>query len=97
MFMCAGPIATGNVMSNPQRFVYILNSTSDTRRYYTGLTRNVRARLAEHNAGRCRHTGRWTPWRVIVVVAFASEARAIQFERYLKSGSGCAFAARHFR
>jgi hypothetical protein len=34
---------------------------------------------------------------VIVVVAFASEKRALEFERYLKSGSGCAFAARHFR
>jgi hypothetical protein len=42
-------------------------------------------------------TRRWTPWRVIVVVAFAGEKRALEFERYLKSGSGCAFAARHFR
>jgi putative endonuclease len=52
---------------------------------------------AAHNAGRCAHTSRWTPWRVIVVVAFSSETRALEFERYLKSGSGCAFAARHFR
>jgi hypothetical protein len=34
---------------------------------------------------------------VIVVVAFASEVPALDFERYLKSGSGRAFAARHFR
>jgi hypothetical protein len=34
---------------------------------------------------------------VIVVVAFANERRAIDFEKYLKSGSGCAFAVRHFR
>jgi len=84
-------------MANPQRFVYVLNSTSDPTRYYTGLTSNVRARLAEHNNGSCLHTSRWTPWRVIVVVAFASEDRAMAFERYLKSGSGCAFAGRHFR
>jgi putative endonuclease len=53
--------------------------------------------LSAHNDGRCPHTSRWRPWRVIVVVAFASEERAFDFERYLKSGSGCAFAARHFR
>jgi predicted GIY-YIG superfamily endonuclease len=57
----------------------------------------VRLRVAEHNQGGCRHTHRWIPWRVIVVVAFADERRALDFERYLKSGSGCAFAARHFR
>src|SRR5688572_28498804 len=44
--------------------------------YYTGITANVRRRLAEHNAGGCRHTSRWRPWRIVVVVAFASETRA---------------------
>ena len=80
-----------------KRFVYILNSHSDPTRYYTGTTGDVGARLAAHNAGRCPHTSRCRPWRVVVVVAFASEARALDFERYLKSGSGCAFAARPFR
>jgi len=84
-------------MPGQQRFVYVLNSISNPTRYYTGVTSNVRARLTEHNEGRCPHTSRWTPWRVIVVVAFASETRAFEFERYLKSGSGAAFAARHFR
>ncbi|HWK31357.1 MAG TPA: GIY-YIG nuclease family protein [Terriglobales bacterium] len=84
-------------MASPQRYVYILNSASDSTRYYTGITSNIRVRLAEHNRGVCRHTSRWVPWKVIVVVAFASERRALEFERYLKSGSGGAFAARHFR
>jgi len=74
-----------------------LNSTTDPARYYTGITSNVRVRLAEHNRGGCLHTRRWTPCRVIVVVAFASGERALDFKRYLKTGSGCAFAARHFR
>ena len=81
----------------PADFIYILNSTADPDQYYTGITENVRVRLAEHNRGGCRHTRRWTPWRVIVVVAFASEKPALDFERYLKTGSGCAFATRHFR
>ena len=54
-------------MAKPKRFVYVLNSESDPGRYYSGVTSNVRARLAAHNEGRCPHTSRWTPWRVIVV------------------------------
>ena len=80
-----------------KRFVYILNSHSDPTRYYTGIAGNVRRRLEEHNAGGCRHTHRWRLWRVVVVIVFASEERALDFERYLKTGSGCAFATRHFR
>ena len=84
-------------MARGKRFVYVLHSTIDSNRYYTGLTSNVRARLTAHNEGRCEHTATGRPWRVIVVLAFASEQRAIEFERYLKSGSGSAFAGRHFR
>jgi len=84
-------------MAPPRRFVYILQSARDATRYYTGLTSNVRLRLAEHNGGTSRHTANGRPWKVIVVVAFASQRRAIEFEKYLKSGSGCAFAIRHFR
>ena len=40
--------------------------------------------------------GSWTPER-FVILEFADEPRAVAFERYLKSGAGCAFAARHFR
>jgi hypothetical protein len=32
-----------------------------------------------------------------VLVEFADERRALAFERYLKSGSGVAFAKRHLR
>jgi len=96
-FLGARLLAVRPRLTKAKRFVYILNSTSDPARYYTGVTANVRMRLAEHNAGRCPHTNRWTPWQAIVVVAFSNENRALEFERYLKSGSGCAFAARHFR
>jgi hypothetical protein len=45
-----------------------------------------------HNRGQCTHTARYRPWTVDVVVKFADEARAVAFEKYLKSGSGCEFA-----
>ena len=84
-------------MSSTRRTVYILRSVTDPRQYYTGVTSNVRDRLEAHNAGRCRHTSNFRPWRTDVVIMFSDEARAVAFERYLKSGSGCAFASRHFR
>jgi predicted GIY-YIG superfamily endonuclease len=80
-----------------RRFVYVLKSDSNPDRFYTGLTSNVAARLAAHNAGRCPHTATGRPWTIDVVVEFANEERAVRFEQYLKSGSGCAFANRHVR
>lgn len=84
-------------MADPKRVVYILRSQSDPARYYTGVTGDLRARLDDHNAGRCPHTAKARPWAVDVIVKFTDERRALAFERYLKSGSGVAFANRHFR
>ena len=80
----------------PKRFVYVLQSTSEHQRHYVGLTSDVRARVNAHNAGQCHHTARHRPWQLHVVIEFSDETRAIYFERYLKSGSGRAFAKRHF-
>jgi predicted GIY-YIG superfamily endonuclease len=84
-------------MPGDQRYVYVLRSDRDNTRYYTGSSHDVVSRLEDHNAGRCSHTSRYLPWRIDVVIEFADEARAIAFERYLKSGSGGAFAKRHLR
>jgi predicted GIY-YIG superfamily endonuclease len=83
-------------MSEPKRFVYVLVSTVDPRRHYVGLTSNVVTRLAVHNSGGSQHTARDRPWKVIVSLEFAEEQSAVQFEKYMKSGSGRAFAKRHF-
>ena len=80
-----------------QWFVYILKSTETPPRYYTGHTFDVARRIAEHNAGSCIHTAKFRPWSVDVVIAFSDERRAVALERYLKSGSGVAFAQRHLR
>jgi hypothetical protein len=39
----------------------------------------------------------YPPWAVDVIVKFADEARALKFEKYLKSGSGVEFARRYLR
>ena len=80
-----------------KRFVYVLRNAAAPPRYYTGLTSEARRRLAEHNAGDCTHTAKYRPWSLDVVVEFSDERRAVDFERYLKSGSGVAFSNRHLR
>ena len=84
-------------MGLPKCIVYVLKSETDQARYYTGLTSNLAARLDAHNSGKCLHTASGKPWIVDVVVEFSDERRALAFERSLKSGSGGAFAKRHFR
>jgi predicted GIY-YIG superfamily endonuclease len=79
-----------------KRIVYILRSAVDPRRHYVGLTNDIAARLQWHNDGPCGHTVRYRPWSVVVAMEFATEAAALRFEKYLKSGSGRAFAKRHF-
>jgi putative endonuclease len=84
-------------MTNPKRTVYVLRSVSNRTRYYTGLTSDWRARLNAHNSGKCPHTASGRPWIIDVVAEFTDGRRAMAFERYLKSGSGVAFAKRHLR
>ena len=79
-----------------KRFVYVLRNASAEARYYIGLTSGVHSRLAIHNSGGCPHTRSGRPWTLHVAVEFSDEATAVRFERYLKSGSGRAFAKRHF-
>ena len=79
-----------------QRFVYILRSERDPARHYVGRSSNVDDRLQWHNHGPSGQTIQHRPWRVLVTVEFADGRTAEHFERYLKSGSGRAFAKRHF-
>jgi predicted GIY-YIG superfamily endonuclease len=61
-----------------------------------GITSDVGKRLDVHNSGGSQHTSQHRPWRLIVSLEFAAEASAAAFEKYLKTGSGRAFAKRHF-
>ena len=69
-------------------YVYILQSEANPARFYTGFTDDLRARFKNHNSGRVRHTAKWKPWRVKTYVAFSDCARAVEFEKYLKTASG---------
>ena len=73
-------------------YVYILRSDMDLRHFYIGFTEDLHSRLANHNAGKVRHTAKYRPWRLKTYIAFSDRAAAREFERYLKSASGRAFA-----
>ena len=77
-------------------FVYILESLNTPTRYYVGMTIDPERRLDEHNSGKSAHTNKHKPWQMAVCIGFVDKAKAIEFERYLKSGFARAFAKRHF-
>ena len=93
-----GPIRASAISMHDidKRIVYIIRSDVDPSRHYVGITSDLRARLERHNHGPCGHTVSYRPWSVVVSLAFPSEKDAVRFEKYLKSGSGRAFATRHF-
>jgi len=77
-------------------YVYVLQSETNPEAHYIGLTNDTARRLNEHNSGTSVHTNKFRPWKLVVTIGFADPAKANQFEDYLKSGSGRAFAKRHF-
>ncbi|MFZ5616820.1 MAG: GIY-YIG nuclease family protein [Pseudomonadota bacterium] len=77
-------------------YVYILESLGDPGRFYEGVTKDLKSRLADHNAGEVFHTAKYKPWKIKNYFAFSDPVKAHAFERYLKSGSGRAFAKRRF-
>ena len=73
------------------KYVYILQSTN-AEHFYVGITDDLRSRLTKHNAGEVLHTSKYKPWQLKTYIAFRNEKQAFNFEKYLKSPSGRAFA-----
>lgn len=73
-------------------FVYHIQSQLYPEKFYVGFTTDLNKRIAEHNSGKSTHTNKYLPWKIVSYTAFVDKARAEQFELYLKSASGRAFA-----
>ena len=73
-------------------YVYLIESVSRQGERYLGMTTDLKERLQEHNAGKSSHASKFKPWKLTTYIAFTDQAKAEAFERYLKSGSGHAFA-----
>jgi predicted GIY-YIG superfamily endonuclease len=74
--------------------VYILRCADNTT--YTGCTSNLDQRLHAHNNGEVAYTSTRLPIKLVTYIAFDNKYNAYNFERYLKSGSGKAFAQKRF-
>lgn len=77
-------------------YVYLLRSLSNSDQTYVGYTENLNRRFAAHNSGESVHTAAYKPWEMVAYFSFKDKQKALFFEKYLKSGSGRAFAAKRF-
>lgn len=77
-------------------FVYLIRSKINSEKTYIGFTSNLEQRLQEHNSGKSFHTTDFSPWHLVAYCYFDDKLKAMKFEKYLKSGSGYAFAHRRF-
>ena len=78
-------------------YTYILESEKYPGKRYIGQSADLKQRLLNHNAGKSSHTSKFRPRKLKMYFAFEELKTAQHFEKYLKSGSGHAFANRHFR
>ena len=75
-------------------YVYILKCSDGT--FYTGCTSNLDERLRRHNKKYIHYTSSRLPVNLIFYSFFTDKYKAYSFEKYLKSGSGKAFAKKRF-
>lgn len=75
-------------------YVYLLRPLKNTSKTYVGFTTDFEQRVKAHNSGESVHTQKYMPWKLIAYVAFDCEKKAMDFEKYIKVGSGYAFAKR---
>ncbi len=74
-------------------YIYILLCSDN--KLYTGCTDNWEERVIRHEKGHVPATKERLPIKLISYFAFTDKYKAFQFEKYLKSGSGRAFARKH--
>ena len=77
-------------------YVYILKSKKNGQ-FYKGFTNDLHRRLEEHNClDSSSHSDKTLgPFELVWHCVFKNKDKAIAFEKYLKSGSGRAFANKH--
>ena len=75
-------------------YVYILKCKNN--KPYVGCTSDLKARMKRHIQGSVPATKDLLPVEMKCYFAFSDKYKAFEFEKYLKSGSGRAFAKKHF-
>ncbi|MEK7509989.1 MAG: GIY-YIG nuclease family protein [Patescibacteria group bacterium] len=65
-------------------------------RYYIGCTDDLKERIDRHRNGQVPATKNRLPIELDFYIVMKDKYKAFEFEQYLKSGSGRAFAKKHF-
>ena len=65
-------------------YVYLIKLANND--IYTGSTKDLKQRIADHNEGKNISTKPLRPVELIFYCAFPTKSQAIKFEMYLKSG-----------
>ena len=65
-------------------YVYVLRS-GKTAQLYAGVTKDLDARLREHNHGRTGWTSKFRPWELLYAERYGTQGEAMKRERVLKS------------
>jgi len=73
-------------------YVYLLRSIKNPEKTYIGYTTDLNGRLEKHNSGGSIYTSTDRPWKITSYHCFENESKALDFEKYIKTGSGHAFA-----
>lgn len=73
-------------------YIYLIKSIQYSEIFYAGYTTNLKQRLQAHNARKSKYTSQYRPWKLITFLGFSEQAKAKEFEKYLKSQSGRVFA-----
>jgi predicted GIY-YIG superfamily endonuclease len=81
-------------MERQQFFVYTLRCSDG--KYYVGRTKDLEDRLSRHRKKQVSYTAPRLPVELVTYRVFFDEYKAVLFEQYLKTGSGGAFAKRHY-
>jgi len=75
--------------------MYYIYSLKCKNGYYIGCTNDLKDRIYRHQNGYVPATAKRLPIELEFYFAIRNKYKAFEFEKYLKSGSGRAFAKRH--
>ncbi|MFA7309377.1 MAG: GIY-YIG nuclease family protein [Candidatus Paceibacterota bacterium] len=75
-------------------YVYILQDEQE--KLYVGYSEDLKRRLRYHASGNVATTRTYKEPKLIWYCGFAQKKAALDFEKYLKVGSGHAFVRKHF-
>lgn len=75
------------------QYVYILRDEQG--KLYVGYSSNLKQRMQDHQYKEVVTTKIYNKPKLLWYCGFTDKKRALDFERYLKAGSGRAFAKKH--